>query len=449
MVAVAQKTNVAARTRGCGSAAPKPLTPDLRGDKSENRLIKSESLASVPDAAKVKVENLYDYMGRRVRKTVSSDYSGGSYTTTNVTTFIYDGWNPIAEIVDDGSTVATNYHVWGIDASGTLQGAGGVGGLLATIQDGETYFACMDGNGNVCQYVDTNGTVVAHREYDPFGGTIALTGDKKNDFTHWFSTQHLDAETDLYAYTFRHYSSSLGRFLSKDPIGELGGMNVYAFVRNQPISLIDILGLTVDFRDRLPDCDSSRLGECRFAEIDRFIVNARGVRVANVDVSVDAGSRSLLLNFDFMSGTEELDAYRAFSRFARTLDFFQYLALAYRYNRADFMATAFYTELTAAMGEAIANSMADLVQTIRAQEQLVTLSLEYKCTTCKCKRFLFWRYGYGWDDDRRARQYPCVDPIYSLGGNSYVRGDLFSRPMADNVFRRCFFNLLDEKPCEE
>jgi hypothetical protein len=42
----------------------------------ENRLIKTESAASVPDAAKVKVENLYDYMGRRVRKTVSSDYSG-------------------------------------------------------------------------------------------------------------------------------------------------------------------------------------------------------------------------------------------------------------------------------------------------------------------------------------------------------------------------------------
>ena len=63
---------------------------------AENRLIKTESLSSVPDAFKVCVENEYDYMGRRFRKTVKDNYSGGTYTTTNVTTYVWDGMNIIA-----------------------------------------------------------------------------------------------------------------------------------------------------------------------------------------------------------------------------------------------------------------------------------------------------------------------------------------------------------------
>jgi len=136
----------------------------------ENRLTAASNATTI-------VNFKYDYMGRRFEKSVE----GGETTT-----FIYDGWNPIAEFCTGDSQIdpSTNYYTWGLDLSGSLQGAGGVGGLLATIQDGETYFAYMDGNGNVCQYVDTNSTVVACREYDLFGATIALTGSKKDDFTH-------------------------------------------------------------------------------------------------------------------------------------------------------------------------------------------------------------------------------------------------------------------------
>jgi len=118
--------------------------PVFRGNKSENRLIKTESIPSVPDEFKVCVENEYDYLGRRFRKTVKDDYSGGTYTTTNVTTFIYNGWLPIAEIGNG----YTNYMTWGLDDSGTLNGAGGVGGLLAkttvTASDTNTYFYCYE-----------------------------------------------------------------------------------------------------------------------------------------------------------------------------------------------------------------------------------------------------------------------------------------------------------------
>ncbi len=188
----------------------------------ENRLIRTVK-------GGLTIAYAYDHMGRRVSKTVGA--------TTHA--YVYDGWNLIAET--DGTTVQR--YVWGPDLSGSLDGAGGVGGLLAVIQNGETFFACGDGNGNVTDYVDTNGTVVAHREYDPFGGTIALTGSKKDDFNFWFSTRYLDRETGLYMYPYRPYSPPLGRFLCKDPAEEQGGKNLYSTCNNDLINLTDAFGL--------------------------------------------------------------------------------------------------------------------------------------------------------------------------------------------------------------
>jgi YD repeat-containing protein len=87
-------------------------------------------------------------------------------------------------VVVDAQTGATNVtrYLWGPDLSGTLQGAGGVGGLLAVIRSDGTFFPCYDANGNVTDYVDANGTVRAHYEYSPFGETIAQSGDLADTF---------------------------------------------------------------------------------------------------------------------------------------------------------------------------------------------------------------------------------------------------------------------------
>jgi len=171
----------------------------------ENRLT-GVSSASVVASYK------YDAMGRRCQKVVGS--------TTN--TFIYDGWNLIAEFSTAGYT---NYYCWGTDLSGTLQGAGGIGGLLCVtrISNGTSsnYFPLADGNGNIGDYLDASGTVVSHREYDPFGRTVVSTGPMKDAFNFWFSTKYLDQETGLYYYGQRFYSASLARWISRDPIGDM------------------------------------------------------------------------------------------------------------------------------------------------------------------------------------------------------------------------------------
>lgn len=80
-------------------------------------------------------------------------------------------------------------------------------------------------------------------DYVPFGGTIASTGSMKDDFAFRFSTKYLNDETALYYYGLRTYSPELGRWISRDPIGERGGLNVYGFVGNGPDNTIDPDGL--------------------------------------------------------------------------------------------------------------------------------------------------------------------------------------------------------------
>jgi len=220
--------------------------PVFRTEESENRLISIESLPAVPDQAKVRLEFTYDYMGRRVRKTVLSGHNGSAYQQTNEVTFVYDGWNLIAALDEDlvAGTTSSNFYLWGLDLSGSLQGAGGVGGLLATTQDGAHYFVCLDGNGNVMALIDaTDGTVAGEYEYGPFGEPLKALGDAAEENAVRFSSKYTDTESGLLYYGYRYLDPSTGRWLSRDPLGEKGGAHLYAFVGNSPVHGVDVLGL--------------------------------------------------------------------------------------------------------------------------------------------------------------------------------------------------------------
>ena len=150
-------------------------------------------------------------------------------------------------------------YVWGLDLDGTLQGAGGVGGLLAVIRsdcaatnanpnlqlttyNSQLYFPTYDANGNITEYVTTNGKIVAHYDYSPFGETLIESGDLASSFTHRFSTKPWCPVTGLYEYQMRKYRPEIGRWLSRDPIGEQGGLNLLLFCSNFPLSKVDIIG---------------------------------------------------------------------------------------------------------------------------------------------------------------------------------------------------------------
>ena len=104
----------------------------------------------------------------------------------------------------------------------------------------------VDGNGNVSEYLDQTGEIAAHYEYDPFGNTTVSTGLPSTSFNHRFSSKYYDQESNLYYYGYRLYDPELGRWINRDPLGERGGTNLYAFVLNDPINYWDYLGLECD-----------------------------------------------------------------------------------------------------------------------------------------------------------------------------------------------------------
>ena len=132
----------------------------------------------------------------------------------------------------DGNKSLVRSYTWGLDAGGSMQGAGGV------------HFPAYDLNGNVMGLVNAaNGNISAKYEYGPFGEVFCSVGDMARVNPFQFSTKYTDNETDLVYYGYRYYSPALGRWLSRDPIEERGGLNLYAFVNNDPVNKWDQLGL--------------------------------------------------------------------------------------------------------------------------------------------------------------------------------------------------------------
>jgi hypothetical protein len=77
-------------------------------------------------------------IGRRVQKTVYA-YGAGEWQVQKEVLFVYDGWNVAQEITREGGSDTSRYFVWGLDLSQSLQGAGGVSGLLAVVDGSLTY----------------------------------------------------------------------------------------------------------------------------------------------------------------------------------------------------------------------------------------------------------------------------------------------------------------------
>jgi RHS repeat-associated protein len=206
---------------------------------AENRLV-GVAPASTSSGPQQTLSFEYDWQGRRIRKQV---WSNGNLISD--LRFVYDGWNLIA-VLDAQSSILESF-VWGLDMSGSLDGAGGVGGLLMATYNGPQTASCFvayDGNGNVSGLVDaSSGHILAQYEYGPFGEVIRATGPMARANPFRFSTKYQDDETDLLYYGYRYYCQSTGRWINRDPLAERGGLNLYVFTENNPCGLVDPVGL--------------------------------------------------------------------------------------------------------------------------------------------------------------------------------------------------------------
>ena len=86
------------------------------------------------------------------------------------------------------------------------------------------------------------GNVAAHYEYSPFGSLTKVTGEYASVNPFRFSSEYFDEETALVYYNYRYYNPELGRWISRDPIEEQGGYNLYGMIGNNLLNNWDSLG---------------------------------------------------------------------------------------------------------------------------------------------------------------------------------------------------------------
>ena len=104
-------------------------------------------------------------------------------------------------------------------------------------------------------YDGDSGEIVGQYEYDPYGNTIKAEGQAARENKIRFSTKEYDSSTGLYYYGYRYYDPKTGRWPSRDPIEEKGGVNLYAFVGNNSVSRWDRLGqLALDQNTTIAGC---------------------------------------------------------------------------------------------------------------------------------------------------------------------------------------------------
>jgi len=105
-----------------------------------------------------------------------------------------------------------------------------------------SYFYHYDGQGNVAELTDLDGELIQRASYEAFGSLVSLQNDEVAN-PYLFSTKEFEPQTGLSYFGARYYDPRVGRFVSPDPAGFIDGPNLYAFVSNNPVNLVDPLGL--------------------------------------------------------------------------------------------------------------------------------------------------------------------------------------------------------------
>ena len=180
----------------------------------------------------------YDGLGRRVR-----EWTNGAETKR----WVWDGLE-LCEERDSNNAVTKRYYAQGMQVvSGSNSGS---------------YYYTRDHLGSVREMTSgTEVTIRARYDYAPYGQRSAnlVTGTNALDADFGFTGHYQHAASGLTLAPYRAYDANLGRWISRDPLRERGGMNLYGYVGNNPINAFDPLGL-YGFMDFMQDASNFTAG---------------------------------------------------------------------------------------------------------------------------------------------------------------------------------------------
>jgi len=175
----------------------------------------------------------------------------------NYSQLIYDVFDQCVDIVEtrSGAVTSTKQFVWcgnarceARDVTGAITAQLFPGGQTIT---GSNYYYSKDHMGSIREMTDASGNVQVGYKYDPYGRVVQLQGSLASDFQ--YAGYYVHAPSGLNLTMHRAYDANLGRWINRDPIGESGGINLYAYVNNSTINLTDPYG--TDGKDpNYPNC---------------------------------------------------------------------------------------------------------------------------------------------------------------------------------------------------
>jgi RHS repeat-associated protein len=168
----------------------------------------------------------YDGLSRRVQILEKSGTTYGSGTATSTKNYLWIG-QEIAEERNAGNTVTKRFFP---------QGEQQINSGTAT-----SYYYTFDHLGSTREMTNSSGTIVARYDYDPFGRTTLVSGT--NLATFQYAGYYVHQPSGLNLTWFRAYDANTDRWLSRDPLGEGVGPNLYGYVNNDPIDYWDPFGL--------------------------------------------------------------------------------------------------------------------------------------------------------------------------------------------------------------
>ena len=213
---------------------------DGKKDRWRYRWNADGSLAKVVRPDKREVEFTYDALGRRLSK---------SFGTT-VTRWVWNGNVPLHQwkqhreysVMENRwntDTERRDMTVWLFDEDSFVP--------VAMIKEGRSYSILTDQLGTPTEAYDAEGNEVWSRVLDMDGNVIEETGNK-GMVPFLFQGQYYDCETGLAYNRFRYYSPKMGNYISQDPIGLNGGMQLYSYVHN-PNDWVDVFGLSKSYNN--------------------------------------------------------------------------------------------------------------------------------------------------------------------------------------------------------
>ncbi len=203
----------------------------------------------VNESAKTVVECTYDYMGRRFEKKVTVGGTTGFHAR-----YLYRDYLQVAECDLTGETpVLVRSYLWDPSEPEATRVLAMTRWEANGTQVKEHLYCMHDAMKNVTSLFGEARGRRALYEYRPYGGLVTSEGNMAQENKFRFSCEYMDDELGLIYYNYRHLNPRDGRWISRDPIMEQGGWNLFAFVGNKIFNQADILGLicTIEYSIKL------------------------------------------------------------------------------------------------------------------------------------------------------------------------------------------------------